>query len=514
MRLFVNCGASFARLLFLPVLLDLHHVLATMNESITHPIFFRMKRTDLIFTILLVPLDFLMLVAAGLFAYFLRLTPTMRAIWPVLFEEELPLSRYVVLLLIASVIWIGIFALSGLYRTARRKLPEEMFQVVVSASLGAMTVVLVMFFQHELFNSRFLVIASWALATVFIIAGRIFSRLAKSFLVSKFDWGTHKVLLVGDDKMSEWIMEELEEKRGLGLRVFEHIPAIDMNRIQKAVGNPKVEEVMLSSFDYPKAQIADLINFCHENNLTFRFAPNIFHTITAHTGIDTVGGIPLIEIKRTRLDGWGRVMKREIDLLGALIGIAVLAPCMAAIAILVKLDSPGPVIYKNKRVGPGGQFNMYKFRSMKLEYCTGEEYQYHKEASRFEDEIVKKLSRRRGPVFKVLDDPRRTRIGKILERTSLDELPQLFNVLRGEMSLVGPRPHMPKEVAGYERHHKRVFNVKPGMTGLAQISGRSDLDFDEEVRLDTYYIENWSFALDFIILTKTLFVMLFKRHKQ
>jgi len=472
-----------------------------------------MKRTDLIFSILLVPLDFLMLVVAGLAAYFLRLTPMMRDIWPVLFEEELPLSRYVVLLLFAAIIWIGIFALSGLYRIKQRKLPEEMFQVVIATSLGAMTMVLVMFFRIELFNSRFIVVAAWVFAILFVILGRVFLRLLKSFLVSRFDLGIHKVLIVGDDKVSERIISEFEEKKGLGLRVFEHVPTIDMRMIEKAVSNPRVEEIMLSSFEYPKDQIIDLVNFCHENNLTFRFAPNIFHTITANTEIDILGGVPLIEIKRTKLDGWGRVVKRVLDVVGATVGIIVFAPVAVIIAILIKLDSPGPIFYKNRRVGPDGHFDVYKFRSMKLEYCTGEEYESHEEASKYEDEVVKELNQRRGPVFKVLNDPRRTRVGRWLERTSLDELPQFLNILRGEMSLVGPRPHMPKEVAGYLRHHKRVFNVKPGMTGLPQVSGRSDLDFDEEVRLDTYYIENWSFVLDLIIIAKTPFVLLFKKHK-
>ncbi len=473
-----------------------------------------MKKTDLLFAILLVPLDFLMLAAAGLAAYFLRLTPMMRGIWPVLFEEELPLSRYFLLLLFAAVTWIGIFALSGLYRIKQRKLPEEMFQVVIAASLGAMTMVLVMFFRNEIFNSRFIVIAAWAFSILFVVSGRIFSRLLKSFLVSKFDLGVHKVLMVGDDKVSERIIQEFEDKKGLGLRVFEHIPTIDMEAIEKAVSNPKVEEVMLSSFEYPKEQIIDLVNFCHENNLTFRFAPNIFHTITANTEIDALGGVPLVEIKRTKLDGWGRVVKRALDIMDAAAGIIIFTPLAAIIAIIIKLDSPGPVIYKNRRVGPDGHFDVYKFRSMKREYCTGEEYDNQGEASKFEDEVVKEFNQRRGPVFKVLNDPRRTRVGRWLERTSLDELPQFFNVLRGEMSLVGPRPHMPKEVAGYSRHHKRVFNVKPGMTGLPQISGRSDLEFDEEVRLDTYYIENWSLVLDLIIIAKTPFTLLFRKHRQ
>lgn len=473
-----------------------------------------MKKTDLFFTTLLVPLDFLMLVAAGLAAYFLRLTPMMRDIWPVLFEEELTLERFFYLLVMAALIWLCIFALAGLYRIKQRNFLEEMIQVIIASSLGAMTVVLVMFFRHELFNSRFIVVAAWAFAILFIVAGRFLLRVTKSFLVSKFDFGIHKVLVIGDDKISERIINAFSERRGLGLRVFEHIPAIDMERVEKAVSNPKVEEVMLSSFDYPKNQIMDLINFCHENNVSFRFAPNIFHTITQNTEIDTLEGIPLIEIKRTKLEGWGGVVKRTADILGAIAAMIIFAPTILFLSILVRLDSTGPIFYKNKRVGPKGKFILYKFRTMKIEYCTGEEYANNEEALKFEDEIIRKRSKRKGPVFKVLSDPRRTRVGRILERYSLDELPQFFNVFRGNMSLVGPRPHMPKEVIGYSRHHRRVFNVKPGITGLPQVSGRSDLDFEEEVRLDTYYIENWSLLLDLIIIVKTPFVMLFGKHKQ
>jgi lipopolysaccharide/colanic/teichoic acid biosynthesis glycosyltransferase len=150
---------------------------------------------------------------------------------------------------------------------------------------------------------------------------------------------------------------------------------------------------------------------------------------------------------------------------------------------------------------------------MQLKYCTGEKYPHHKEASEFEDQLAREKNLKQGPVFKIGGDPRRTRVGRFLEKWSLDELPQFWNVLTGKMSLVGPRPHMPKEVSGYQKHHKKVFNIKPGITGLAQISGRSDLDFDEEAKIDIYYIENWSFGLDIKIMLKTPFVALFGKHK-
>lgn len=473
-----------------------------------------MKRANLIFTTLLIPVDFSMLILAGLAAYFLRVSPFFKNIWPVMFETNLPFERYFGLVLVVAASWLFIFALAGLYRIKRKKILEEMFQVVVATSLGIMGIVMFIFLRHELFNSRFLVLAAWGLSILFIILGRVFLRILKDFFVGKFDFGVHRVLVIGNDRSSESISKEIDFRPGLGLRIFKQIPEIDMDSIKEVVKNPQVEEVILSSFDYPPAKIIELIDFCHENRLTFRFVPNILGALTQNTDIDTLGGVPLVELKRTRLDGWGRVVKRIVDMVGATLAIIIFLPSKLFLALLIKIDSPGPIIYKNRRVGPDGEFDVYKFRTMKIEHCTGPGYPKSEEASHFEDELVKKLNIRRGPVFKVLNDPRRTRVGRILEKFSFDELPQFFNVLKGEMSLVGPRPHMPKEVAGYTKLHRKVFNIKPGITGLPQISGRSDLDFDEEAKLDIYYIENWSPLLDFIILAKTPFVMFFKKHRQ
>ncbi|MCC7432050.1 sugar transferase [Candidatus Peregrinibacteria bacterium] len=204
-------------------------------------------------------------------------------------------------------------------------------------------------------------------------------------------------------------------------------------------------------------------------------------------------------------------MKRSFDFIGAICGIILLSPIMIITAILIKLDDPkGTIIFKFlddgsrvKRVGQKGRlFNFYKFRSMKpnthnLRYS----------------ELAHLDTRQGTPMVKIKNDPRITKIGSFIRKTSIDELPQLFNVLKGEMSLVGPRPHLPEEVAKYQKHHKFVLTLKPGITGMAQISGRSDLDFEKEVKLDTYYIENWSLLLDLKILIKTILVI-FKRYEE
>lgn len=184
---------------------------------------------------------------------------------------------------------------------------------------------------------------------------------------------------------------------------------------------------------------------------------------------------------------------------------------MLLTAIAIKIDSRGPVIFRNERVGNDGNFNVYKFRYLKLEHCTGCQNPEYEKALETEEELIKNQSVRKGPLYKIKNDPRKTRVGQIIEAFSIDELPQLFNVFLGNMSLVGPRPHQPREVEKYEIWQKRTLSIKPGITGLAQISGRSDIDFKDEAKLDIYYIENWSLWLDIEILFKTIFVLLKKR---
>jgi len=201
--------------------------------------------------------------------------------------------------------------------------------------------------------------------------------------------------------------------------------------------------------------------------------------------------------------GFGRgalLIKRGMDVVGAVVGLVVGAPFLALTALAIRIGSPGPVLFCQTRVGAGGRlFRMYKFRSMRE--GSEAELEHSRE--------LRRLNEVDGPLFKIRDDPRLTRVGRFLRRTSLDELPQLWNVLRGEMSLVGPRPPIPVEVGHYVEWHKRRLEVRPGMTGLWQVSGRSLLSFDEMVLLDIYYIENWSLWLDLKILLRTIPQVLF-----
>jgi exopolysaccharide biosynthesis polyprenyl glycosylphosphotransferase len=204
--------------------------------------------------------------------------------------------------------------------------------------------------------------------------------------------------------------------------------------------------------------------------------------------VEDIAGIPMIGVKEVSISGLNQIVKRSIDLVFSALVLILTAPLMGLIALMIKLESPGPVLFRQERVGRNSRrFTVYKFRSM----IEGAEYQ---------QEALQEFNEAEGPLFKIKRDPRMTRVGRFLRKLSLDELPQFYNVLSGEMSLIGPRPPLPAEVKQYQEWHKRRLEVMPGITGLSQISGRSTLTFDETALLDIYYVENWSLGLD----TKTL----------
>lgn len=473
-----------------------------------------MKRSELLFTALLVPVDYLMLLVASAAAYALRTSATGQAlVGPVLFAARVPFERFFGLAAGVAVVWIAVFALLGLYQPATTRRPvEEFAKVLVGSAAGIMAIILAMFFRQEVFDSRFLILAGWALGVIAVAVGRFTMRVLWRALVTRFQMGVHRLLVIGRDDVSRAIVSAIESDPASGYRIARHLAEPDLAQIEAAIGNPGVDELVLADPDWPRERVLELVDFAVERRLAFKFVPNLFQTLTTNVVVETVAGVPLVELKRSRLDGWGRIAKRLIDIVGSLMGIVVFAPVAAAIAFAIRWESAGPTIYRNRRVGARGEFETLKFRTMKIEYCTDERYPNWRAAREYEARLAAERSDRKGPVFKIMDDPRRTRVGRFLERTSLDELPQFLNVLRGHMALVGPRPHMPREVERYAKHHQLVFHAKPGITGLAQISGRSDLDFEDEIKLDLYYMEHWSLGLDVAILLKTPFVMFFRRH--
>jgi exopolysaccharide biosynthesis polyprenyl glycosylphosphotransferase len=253
-----------------------------------------------------------------------------------------------------------------------------------------------------------------------------------------------------------------------------------------------VDEVIITLPWMSHRKIVSIMNLCQRLNIGVRVVPDLFQMSLGNVIVETLNGVPLLGLHEPQLSDWAVLFKRTLDVLLAGLALILASPLLLVSAIAIKLDSPGPVIFRQTRVGRHNrEFTVLKFRSM---YVDAEA---RVAALRARNEAD-------GPLFKMRGDPRRTRVGRWLRRTSMDELPQLWNVLKGDMSLIGPRPPLPSEVQEYAPWHRRRLDVTPGMTGLWQVSGRSDLTFDEMVLLDIYYIENWSPFMDLRILLKTI----------
>ena len=451
-----------------------------------------MKKADLFFNVLRLPVDFFMLLVAGATTYILR-TEILQTFRPVLFELNLPLVKYLYLVIFVSVLFITSYAVSGLYSMrVRMGITEEFSKILVASSAAIMAIIIYIFLRQELFNSRFLVLGGWFFGILFVVLGRILVRYLQIFFVTKRNFGVHRIMVVGNDHVATSIIDYITQNPASGYRVVKHLLNPEVEEIKASVGNPGVDEVILANHDYPANKIVELIDFCNENHLIFKFVPNLSQTMTTNYEVDVINGMPLIELKRTALDGWGKVIKRVLDVFYGTLGLIILSPVMGMIAFAIKWETEGPVFARLKRVSKNKEFDLLKFRGM------------IKNAEELKSYLAVFNERQDGPLFKIKNDPRITKVGRFIRRYRLDEIPQFWNVLKGDMSLVGPRPHQPDEIEKYEKHHKKVLTIKAGATGLAQVSGSSDLLFDQEVTFDTFYIEKWSLWLDLKIIIKTI----------
>ncbi|MBI4426636.1 MAG: sugar transferase [Candidatus Kerfeldbacteria bacterium] len=458
-----------------------------------------MKKSELAISAMLVPLDYAVLIAAGLVTYKIRFSAFtgIRAV-----TEVIPLNVYLNVLLVVAAVWVAIFAVSGLYTIrSTRRAADELAKIFLACSTGILLVIVAIFFQRELFASRFVVLVGWFVAVVLVTIERAVVRVVQQAMFTR-GIGVHRVVVVGTDETTQDIVSFLSTHLSLGYRIIDRIDGVTpdlFDRLVERMRTTRIDEIIQADPNVPKADTLKMIDFCNEHHIIFKYAADLFDTHSSNVEVQALAGVPIIEIKRTRLDGWGKILKRLFDVVVSVIGLIVTSPMLLIVGLSVKLDSAGPMVVKLERVGEGGNhFWLLKFRSMV------------KNAEALKQQLLDK-NERDGPLFKMKNDPRITRLGHFLRRTSLDELPQLWNVVRGEMSLVGPRPHEPAEVARYEKHHRKLLSIKPGITGMAQTSGRSDLTFEEEVRLDTFYIENWSLKLDLQILLKTPWVVLTMR---
>jgi len=467
-----------------------------------------MKRFELLFTFLKLPFDYLMLILAGFSAYYLRFSEFIISRRPVLFEQNLTWEKYWPLVVFVALGWVIIFAFAGLYHSdPNKKLAKDLSRIFFACSTGFAAIAIYVFFSLQKFDSRFLVLAGWILAILYVWLGRILIKLLKTAL-HRVGFGLRKTIIIGSSQIAQEIKNSLEKRLGFGYKIIGVFSKLEEEQILK----DKPDEIIFTDARANEKETLNAIDLANKHHIVFKYSADLFSTVSANMISSTIAGIPVIELRRTRLGGWGSILKRVFDIIGSALLITLFSPAFLLAGIGILIETGRPVIYKNKRVGQDGQkFFTLKFRSMFKELSTGEQFgKQGEQALKKEEELIKNQSIKSGPVYKIKNDPRITRFGRFLRRWSLDELPQFINVLKGEMSLVGPRPHQPREVAKYEKHHNQIFSVKPGITGLAQISGRSNLKFEEEAKLDIFYIENWSLLTDIIILIKTPFIVIKK----
>jgi Undecaprenyl-phosphate glucose phosphotransferase len=409
-----------------------------------------------------------------------------------------------------------ILALRGLYRLPRWTSFLDEASIIASGVTTGMAITILYSFLSRFSPSRLIFIYAWLLAIVLLATQRLISRWIRSWLWAH-DRGVDRVVVIGSGPAARRIMQYLYNHPRLGYRVLGYVdlePPLEplalgtergvvqppylgtLDEVVDLIRRTDVDEVIVALPPAHHDRVLEIVEQCRELDVAFSLVPDLFELALDRVQISEVAGLPLIGIKESQLQGWNWFVKRTMDILIASMVLVLAAPLMLLIALAIKLDSPGPVLFRQTRIGKGGKpFTLYKFRSM------------YDGAERLQESLQRATGR--GPLlFKLRQDPRVTRVGRFLRRTSLDELPQFFNVLKGEMSVVGPRPPVPEEVAEYQDWHLQRLLVTPGLTGLWQVNGRSDLTFDEMVRLDLYYVENWSPWLDLKVILRTVPVVL------
>lgn len=420
--------------------------------------------------------------------------------------HDAPLSAYRPFIALYVVLLPVLLAVDGVYRNWRGAWIEQMYGIVNATTKLTVLMLAITFWFRPLVYSRVMLVEVGIVTMLLLGLFRAGERAVIAYLRSK-GVGVIDVIIVGAGEVGRTVMRNIVARPDLGYRA---IGFVDDNPVKgnsdigpfKALGPLKnlsvaieeeqADEVIITLPWMYQRKIMGIVRECARRKVRARIVPDLFQMSLSRVDVETLGGVPIIGVRDVSIGRGELMLKRAMDVLVSLVGLILGAPLFLIVALAIVLDSPGAPVFRQTRVGLGGRlFELYKFRSM---------YQ----GADKKKEALAELNEADGPLFKIRDDPRLTRVGRFLRRTSLDELPQLVNVLRGEMSLVGPRPPLPSEVEEYKEWHKKRLEAPPGVTGLWQVSGRSHLSFEEMVLLDIYYIENWSPWLDFKILVRTL----------
>ena len=419
---------------------------------------------------------------------------------------ELHLSSYVVLGPLLAAAWVGMLFATRTYDARVLGVGGDEYRRVVRASVYFWGLVAVGSYMAKFELSRFVLAMAFVVGSFLLLVGRWSARKVLHRARRRSSAWSHRVLAVGGREEVDALVAELERAPYSGLKVVgacmpagddtegSSVPVVgSLTSVPEAVARLGVDTVAVTASRGLTSGVLKRLGWDLEGaGVDLVVAPALTDIAGPRVHVRPVSGLQLLYVEQPEFTGPTWAVKEIVDRVVAAVNLLLLGPVMAVIALGVRLSSPGPVIFRQVRVGREGEvFTVYKFRTMVVDA------EKHLEA-------LWELSEGNGVLFKLKDDPRVTRFGRVLRRWSLDELPQLWNVLTGTMSLVGPRPALPTEAERWGRSTARRLLVKPGITGLWQVSGRSDLTWEDSVRLDLYYVENWSFAGDIQILWKTV----------
>jgi exopolysaccharide biosynthesis polyprenyl glycosylphosphotransferase len=460
------------------------------------------KRLSLLIALILV--DLAMVLLGFRMAYVVRFEAGVS--W--FFQPQVSqLDFYQHLVFLFAPLWVIIFGVFGLYdfKNLFSGL-REYIQIFNACTLGAVMIIFFTFIDPDLIIARAWLILSWILITLSVVLGRFAFRRIIHWLRNRGHFMT-KVLIVGANEEGQAIAQQLKGNAKAGVYIagfaaegvstnyelFGGLPLLGtVETVTTIVKQHNIQEIIIASTAVTRQELLNLFQSLDTNDVLIRLSSGLYELITTGVEVQEVGNVPLLSINKVRLTGADLVLKRILDILGATIGLVIALPLMVIISLAIKLDSPGPIFYRRRVIGVGGKpFDAFKFRSM----CVDADERLSRDQN---------LNRQFNTNFKLKDDPRVTRVGQFIRNKSLDELPQLFNVLAGQMSLVGPRMITEPERKRYGKWGMNLGTVKPGVTGLWQVSGRSDLSYEERVRLDMHYIRNYSIWSDIYLLWLTI----------
>ncbi len=482
-----------------------------------------MKKYEIILSIIKIPLDFIVIVFSFFIAREIRLISDLIP-WVILPTQTINDYSLTKFALFWGLLYIVILASHKLYqiKMSNSKIKEVLelirywFYAFIFFSVFAYLWKWFIYEKTEI--PRLIILYTFIIWTFLNIISRLILNRIQNYLLDKKIIPKTRILLINNKKEIE-IQEIIDDIKDAHIykivwylnkkdKKFENLKYLwNEKDFENILSN--IDEILFIDSDFSNDELFKIWELCKIYGIRYRYITNLFDITKLNTELTLINNIPVIDIKNISLDNWWRVMKRLIDIIWSIVWIIIFLPLMILVWIMIKLEDPSwPIIYKNKRTWQKWkEFYLYKFRYLKWKYCIKDSYWIipeEDEALKYEIQLIKEKSSRHWPLYKIKNDPRKTKIWKFIEKYSIDELPQFFNVLLWNMSLVWPRPHQPREVDKYELYQKRVLTIKPWITWMAQVNGRENNTFDDEVKFDIFYIENWNFLLDLKILFKTL----------